>query len=60
MVSITGATIGSTAILTDLTGKSLQQIKIKQSAFTIDMSKYNSGVYVLKTDNGITQKIIKQ
>jgi len=60
MVSITGATIGSTAILTDLSGKSLQQIKIKQSAFTIDMSKYNSGVYVLKTDNGITQKIIKQ
>lgn len=60
MVSITGATIGSTAILTDLTGKSLQQIKIKQSAFTIDMSKYNSGVYVLKTDNGITLKIIKQ
>jgi hypothetical protein len=60
MVSFSGATIGSIAILTDINGKTLQEIKITQSAFIIDMSKYSSGLYVLKTNNGVTQKIIKQ
>ncbi len=60
MVSISGATIGSIAIISDLSGKPLQQIKVTQSAFVIDMSKYSNGVYVLKTDSGVTQKIIKQ
>lgn len=59
-VSISGATIGSIAILKDINGKLLQQISITQSAFTIDMSKYNSGVYILKTNTGVTQKIIKE
>lgn len=59
IVSISGATIGSKAILADVSGKQLQQIIITQSAFTIDMSKYNSGIYLLKTD-GVVQKIIKE
>lgn len=60
MVSISGATIGRKAILTDISGKLLQQINVTQSAFTIDMSKYNSGIYLLKTNDGVPQKIIKE
>jgi trimeric autotransporter adhesin len=58
MVIISGATIGGKAILTDISGKILQQITITQSTFSMDLSKYNSGVYILKTDNGITHKIV--
>ena len=60
VVSISGATIGNKATLTDISGKQLLQLNITQTAFTIDMSAYNSGVYILKTDNGVTQKIIKE
>lgn len=60
VVSISGATVGSKAYLVDAMGKVLQQIIISQTSFTLDMSKYNSGVYLLKTDNGATQKIIKE
>jgi hypothetical protein len=59
-VTISGAKVGSKLLLTDISGKLLQQITVTQTSFIVDMSKYNSGVYVLKTDNGITQKIIKE
>ncbi len=48
------------AILTDITGKILQQVFINQQVTSIDFSNYNSGVYIIKTDNGEYQKIIKQ
>ena len=60
VVSISGATVGSTAYLVDVMGKVLQQITVAQSSFTIDMSKYSNGVYLLKTTNGAAQKIIKE
>lgn len=59
-LSISGATIGCKAIITDLTGKQLQIININQLSFTIDISKYTSGVYILKIDNGVSKKIIKE
>jgi hypothetical protein len=60
VVTISNAKVGSRLLLTDISGKTLQQISVNQSSFTIDISKYTSGVYMLKTENGITQKIVKQ
>lgn len=60
LLSISGATIGSKAILTDISGKVLQQLIILQTSFTLDMKEYSKGVYLLKTDNGVTQKVIKE
>ena len=60
MVTISGAPIGTKAILTGLDGKLLQQFTINQSSVTLNVSKYSSGVYFIKLDNGITQKIIKE
>ena len=60
IVTISGATVGSNATITDISGKLIWQTLIKQNTFTIDMSKYSSGVYIFKTDNGETKKIIKE
>ncbi len=60
IVTISGAAIGTKAILTTLDGKLLQQFSINQSSVIINMSNYSSGVYFIKLDNGITQKIIKE
>ncbi len=60
IVTISGVKIGSKAILTDASGKLMQlEVVVTSTSFTIDMSKYSSGVYLFKQDNGVTQKIIK-
>jgi hypothetical protein len=59
IVTISGAKVGNNLMLTDISGKQLQQINITATSFTIDMSKYSSGIYLLKTE-GTTQKIIKE
>ena len=56
---ISGAKVGSIAILTDINGKQLQLINTTQATVTLDMSKYSSGVYILKIENGAALKIIK-
>ncbi len=58
--TVMGATIGDKLILTDMSGKVLLQKNVTASTFTIDFSNYNSGVYLLKTNNGIVTKIMKQ
>ncbi|MBP6022113.1 T9SS type A sorting domain-containing protein [Ferruginibacter sp.] len=60
VVTISGLVTGTKAVLTDVSGKVLQQIKVAATSFTIDMSKYYGGVYLLKTQDGRTEKIIKQ
>lgn len=60
MVTVTGATVGSKVYLIDGLGKVLQHIIVSQSSFTLNISNFSSGVYLLKTDDGVTQKIIKQ
>jgi hypothetical protein len=60
VVTISGAKVGSIVMITDVNGKVLQQQKITHTTFTIDMSKYNTGTYFLKTTNGPAQKIVKQ
>jgi hypothetical protein len=56
---VSGVTIGNEILITDISGKILQKIKATAASFSIDMSKYNSGIYLLKTKN-TTQKIIKE
>jgi hypothetical protein len=58
--SISGAVIGTKAVLTDISGKVLQRISFTQPASVINLSAYSSGIYFLKVNNGVTQKIIKQ
>lgn len=60
IATISGAKVGSKAIIFDLSGKVLQQISVTQTTFTIDISNYTSGIYLIKLDNGATQKIIKE
>ena len=60
VVTISGAIVGSKATLTDISGKQMLQINITNAAFTIDMSKYASGVYLLRLQSGEIVKIIKQ
>ncbi len=60
IVTISGAVAGTKAILTDISGKVLQQINITSTVFSVDMGMYSSGIYLLKTQEGITQKIIKE
>ncbi len=60
IVTISNAIVGTKAILTDISGKILQQISVTATSFTIDMSKYSSGIYMLQTNSGAKQKIIKE
>jgi hypothetical protein len=52
--------LGTSAVLTDISGKVLQRITISRPVFTLDMSRYTNGLYILKISNSITQKIIKE
>jgi Secretion system C-terminal sorting domain len=45
IVTISGAVIGTKAILTGLDGKLLQQFSINQSSVILNISKYSSGIY---------------
>jgi len=46
--------------LTDMSGKVMQWLTITQSSFTLNITGYASGIYLLKADNGTVIKIIKQ
>jgi hypothetical protein len=59
MVTINGAKIGSNLMLTDLSGKIFLKMVVAQNSFTIDIRKYASGIYLLKTNEGVIQKIFK-
>ena len=60
IATISGATIGTKLLLTDISGKLLQQFCADQTTFTIDSSKYTNGFYILKANNGTTLKLLKQ
>ncbi len=51
---------GKKAILTDVTGKVLQQIILKVGEQNIKMNKMAAGIYLLKLEDGSTYKIIKE
>ncbi len=60
VATVTNVKLGGVLLLTDVNGKLLQQIKVKYNSFSIDMTNYNSGIYLLKIENEVVQKIIKQ
>ncbi|RYE24388.1 MAG: T9SS type A sorting domain-containing protein [Sphingobacteriales bacterium] len=60
-ISFTGEGISnkSQLQLTDISGKTLQQINIGNNEASIDMSKYAPGVYLLRYTDDVNNKIIK-
>jgi photosystem II stability/assembly factor-like uncharacterized protein len=46
-------------LLTDLAGKVLRSFTIQQLSFTFDLTPYPKGVYILKFDGGVSERIIK-
>jgi hypothetical protein len=52
---------GGVALLMDVNGRVVERININpaQSSVTIDMSRLNQGMYILKTDAGTALRIIK-
>ncbi len=59
-LQISQATIGQNISLLQADGKVLKEFKATTNAFSVDMSAYAKGIYLIKTNNGITLKIIKQ
>lgn len=52
--------VNTEMLLTDLTGKVLLVYNIQQLSFTLDLSTYANGLYLLKFSQGISEKIIKE
>ncbi|MEO7309751.1 MAG: T9SS type A sorting domain-containing protein [Chitinophagaceae bacterium] len=46
--------------LTDVNGRVLQQIKIANATFTVNVEAYAAGIYLLKTEDGKAIKIVKE
>ncbi len=58
-VAVGYSLLNTKAQLTDLSGKILQAFVIKQSLFTLNISNYASGIYLLRLEGGQVVKIIK-
>jgi hypothetical protein len=52
--------INTQALLSDLGGKVLQRISLNQVSTQVDISRYGSGIYLLKFKDGKTIKIVKE
>jgi hypothetical protein len=52
--------INTQALLSDLGGKVLQRISLNQVSTQVDISRYGSGMYLLKFKDGKTIKIVKE
>ena len=52
--------IGTIAIISDVNGRILQQVKITANAQSFDLSAYTNGVYFIRLTNQETLKVIKQ
>ncbi|MFC4263740.1 T9SS type A sorting domain-containing protein [Ferruginibacter yonginensis] len=59
MATVSGATIGATLQLVDVTGKLLQNIKVTNPTFRVDMSGYSKGLYLLQGNNQVI-KVMKE
>lgn len=59
-VTVSRADVGSTARLLDKEGRTLKQFVLTQQNFTVDMSSYAAGMYLLQLSNGSIQKITKE
>jgi hypothetical protein len=52
--------LNTKAAITDMNGKLLQTVTITQTATTINLANYPSGMYMLKLQNGQVIKLIKE
>jgi hypothetical protein len=52
--------VGSKAWLTDINGRLLKAITINSTIETVDISRLPAGIYVLRLNNGVMKKIIKE
>ncbi len=59
-VTVNNSMINKQIILTNLQGAQLQRIKINSQSFTINMSNYPGGIYLLKIENLEVMKIVKE
>ncbi|MCX6316866.1 MAG: T9SS type A sorting domain-containing protein [Bacteroidetes bacterium] len=60
LLTISGAIAGTQITLTDISGRVLQQMNVTQQVFTLDISRYSNGVYLLTTSDGMRQRIVKE
>ncbi len=59
-VSVGNDLMNKKVLLLDVSGRVLNTIKISSLSFTINMSNYSNGVYLLKFENGVSEKIVKE
>jgi len=59
-VVVSNSLLNKNALLADMYGKLLQTIKISSLSFTINMTDYPCGIYLIKTGNETPVKIIKE
>jgi hypothetical protein len=52
--------LNKTAILLDINGRKIQSFRITQLSETFNMQDYLPGVYILKFENGMNVKVVKQ
>jgi hypothetical protein len=52
--------INTQVLLSDLNGKVMQRISLTQISTQVDMSRYGSGMYLLKFQDGKTIKVVKE
>ncbi len=59
-VAVGNDLLNKKVLLLDAVGKVLNTIKITSLSFTINMTNYANGIFILKFENGISEKIIKK
>ena len=59
-VNVGNDLLNKKAVLLDATGKVLNNIIINSLSFTINFNNYANGVYILKFESGVTEKIVKE
>jgi len=59
-VSVGNDLLNKKVLLLDVSGKILNSINISSLSFTINVSNYSNGVYILKFENGVSEKLIKE
>jgi beta-glucanase (GH16 family) len=60
LITIKGLAVGENYTISDVKASIIQQNKVTQSNFSLNISHFAPGIYVLKTSNGIVHKLVKE